>query len=379
MARRLAVGVLGGEEPAGGRVGEVALHVGEDVARRVGKLFVTRDLVGFQVGDGELRLVVEHLLEVRDVPARVGRVAVKAAAQMIVDAARRHVTQRGEVHLQRVLALGRVRPVAGVNAGEQVERDGLRELRGVAEAAVLGVEAAGELLITGVKQSEAGRGLAGLGGGCRRERAQLGQYLVGLLDDFGAVLVPGVGYLRQDGFQSWLTAAVFRRKIGAAGEGFQFRGQENRHGPAAPAGRRLDEGHVGSVYVGALLAVHLDRDEAVVHQLCDGRVLEGFPLHDVAPVTGRITDRQEDGLVFLARLGEGFLAPRVPVDRVVRVLEQVGRFLVDQPVRVLRDRGGGTLSTEDRKREQHDTDEESRPGMEGSFEHGTNRKVGCRE
>ena len=47
VGSRLAVGVLGGEEPAGSRVGEVALHVGEDVARRVGKLFVTRDLVGY--------------------------------------------------------------------------------------------------------------------------------------------------------------------------------------------------------------------------------------------------------------------------------------------------------------------------------------------
>ena len=342
--------------------------------RRVGKLFVTRDLVGFQVGDGELSLVVEHFLEMRDVPARVGRVAVEAAAQMIVDAARRHVTQRGEVHLQRVLALGRVRPVAGVNAGEQVERDGLRELRGVAEAAVHGVEAAGELLITGVKQSAAGRDVAWLARRCRRELAQLGQYLVGLLDDFGAVLVPGVGYLRQDSFQSWLTAAVFRRKIGTAGEGFQFRGQENRHGPAAPAaGRRLDEGHVGSVHVGTLLAVHLDRDEAVVHQLCDGRVLEGFPLHDVAPVTGRITDRQEDGFVFLARLGKGLLSPRVPVDGVVRVLEQVGRFLVDQPVRVLWDRAGGTLSPEIWKGEQRDANEECRPStQEKSLDHRTN-------
>ena len=284
---------------------------------------------------------------------------------MVVDAPGRHVAQRGEVHLQRALALGRVRTVAGVDAGEQVESDGLRELRGVAEAAVLGVEAAGELLITGVEQGDAGRGFAGLGGGGGREFTQLGQYLVGLLLDLGAVLVPGFGDLGQDGFQSWLTAAVFRRKIGAAGEGFQFRGQENRHGPAAPACRRLDESHVGGVHVGTFLAVHLDRHEVVVHELGDDRVLEGFPLHDVAPVAGRVTDRKEDRFVFLAGLGEGFLAPRVPVDGVVRVLEQVRRFLVDQAVRMLRGRAGRGLRAEDRRREQNGESEKSRAGATG--------------
>ena len=89
--------------------------------------------------------------------------------------------------------------MAGEDAGEQVERDGLRELRRVAEAAVFGVEAAGELLVTGVEQSEARRGLAGLGRMGRRELAQLGEDLVGLLFDLGAVLVPSVSDLGQDG------------------------------------------------------------------------------------------------------------------------------------------------------------------------------------
>ena len=70
-------------------------------------------------------------------------------------------------------------------------------------------------------------------------------------------------------------------------------------------------------------------------------VLERFALHDVAPVAGRVADAQEDGLVLLARLGEGLLAPRKPVHRVVLVLEQVGRFLPRQAVRIGRRSGGG--------------------------------------
>ena len=48
--------------------------------------------------------------------------------------------------------------------------------------------------------------------------------------------------------------------------------------------------------------------------------LKGLPLHDVAPVARGVADGQEDGLIFVPRLGEGFLAPRVPLDGVGGVL-----------------------------------------------------------
>jgi len=37
----------------------------------------------------------------------------------------------------------------------------------------------------------------------------------------------------------------------------------------------------------------------------------------------------------MARLGERFLSPRVPIDRIVRVLKKVRRLLVCESVRVL--------------------------------------------
>ncbi len=49
--------------------------------------------------------------------------------------------------------------------------------------------------------------------------------------------------------------------------------------------------------------------------------------HDVAPVAGGVADGEEDRLVFLARLGERLLAPGIPVDRVVGVLEEVRALL----------------------------------------------------
>ena len=62
-------------------------------------------------------------------------------------------------------------------------------------------------------------------------------------------------------------------------------------------------------------------------------VLERLVRHHVAPVARRVADRQEDRLVLGAGRGERLVAPRVPVDRVVGVLAQVGAGLVREPVR----------------------------------------------
>ena len=61
-------------------------------------------------------------------------------------------------------------------------------------------------------------------------------------------------------------------------------------------------------------------------------VLERLALHHVAPVAGRVADREQDRPILLARAREGLLAPRVPVDGVVLVLEEVRRGLVCEPV-----------------------------------------------
>ena len=90
LARRLgrdAVGVLGRIEAAAG-VGQVAIDVVERVvgdrgveARSPAACDASRQR------EHELRLVVEHLLEVRHAPARVDRVAMEAAADVIAHAA----------------------------------------------------------------------------------------------------------------------------------------------------------------------------------------------------------------------------------------------------------------------------------------------------
>jgi hypothetical protein len=61
-------------------------------------------------------------------------------------------------------------------------------------------------------------------------------------------------------------------------------------------------------------------------------VLKGFPFHDVAPVTGGITNGQKYGLIFLPGLLKRLICPGIPIHGIVSMLQQIGTFLMDQPV-----------------------------------------------
>ncbi len=123
-------------------------------------------------------------------------------------------------------------------------------------------------------------------------------------------------------------------KIRPGKEGQLFVGrQEHRQGPPTSAtGDQLMRDLVDLIDVRPLLAVDLDVDEMLVHELGDLLVLEALVLHHVAPVAGRVADRQQHGLARLAGELEGLVTPRVPVDRIVGVLEQVGAGLVCQAI-----------------------------------------------
>jgi len=99
------------------------------------------------------------------------------------------------------------------------------------------------------------------------------------------------------------------------------------------AGRGLDEGHVDLIDVGTFLAIDLDADKMVVEKSSDGGRLERFVLHDMAPMAGRVTDGEENRLVLGLRLGERLLAPREPINGIVRVLKEIRRFFLTKTIR----------------------------------------------
>ena len=141
--------------------------------------------------------------------------------------------------------------------------------------------------------------------------------------------------------------AVIGREVGAAEEGLQLRREEDAHRPSPTPGHGLDGRHVDVIQVRALLAIDLDRHEVAIQLRSGLLVLERLALHDVAPVAGRIADRQEDRPIQLTRLAQRLRPPRIPVDGVVGVLQQVRARLVRQAVG--HDEECGTGAAEERR------------------------------
>ena len=99
----VGVGVLGGGEAAV-LERELAQQVVEHALGDLAPLLVAGHLPGREIRAREQRVVVEHLLEVRHEPDRVDRIAVEAAAELVVNAAVGHAPQRAQRHRERLLA-----------------------------------------------------------------------------------------------------------------------------------------------------------------------------------------------------------------------------------------------------------------------------------
>jgi len=163
-------------------------------------------------------------------------------------------------------------------------------------------------------------------------RERRGELLALLADVVGMLVVELAHALQQFGKRRHAVARG-AREIRAAEER-QLVGREE-HGER-PAAASLREHRLGDlvdlVDVGPLLAVDLDVHEVVVHHPRDGRVLEGFVRHDVAPVARGVADREQDRLAGALRLRERLLAPGMPVHGVVGVLLEVGAGFAGEAV-----------------------------------------------
>ncbi len=173
------------------------------------------------------------------------------------------------------------------------------------------------------------------GRGRRRLRVgvEVRDHLVGRGLELFAPLPPrradGLEQLRESG----LAPARRRRVIRAAVEGLAVRRQEERERPAALARHELDGLHVDVVDVGTLLAVHLDRDEVPFESAAatssfskDSCSITWHQWQVEYPIERKI------GLFSAPRARECLLAPGIPVDRVVLVLEEVGGRLAGEAV-----------------------------------------------
>src|SRR5205085_6571755 len=94
-----------------------------------------------------------------------------------------------------------------------------------------------------------------------------------------------------------------------------------------------------AIDIGPFFAIDFDVYELAIHDRRRPFVLEGLMRHHVAPMAGRVTDREKDRFVFVTRFGERFFAPRIPINGVLRVLKRIGRLLTRESVAIRRTRG----------------------------------------
>ena len=90
--------------------------------------------------------------------------------------------------------------------------------------------------------------------------------------------------------------------------------------------------HVDLIEIRPLLAIDFDVHEVLVHELRDLFVFKRLVRHHVTPVTRRITDAQQHRFVLAARFFKRFFTPRIPIDRIVSVLQKIRTGFVDQVV-----------------------------------------------
>ena len=307
------------------RGGHLPLEPGDDRERRLAIARLAESVRRVGINGEELSVVVEHLLEVRNEPLGVDGIAVESSTHLVEDAAVLHRVERLSEH-------GGGAAVA--STGEIRERPVRRELRGAGESAVESVEAPGEIVLERPGETSVERRRILLRG--RSHRVADGRRdLFPLFPRLLAMILPVFREARQETSHADPAVNVVGREVRPREEGEAVRRENRGQGPPAGAREQLAGGHVNVVDVGALFPVDLDRHEVAVHQGGDGSVFERLPFHDVAPVAGRVTDREEDRFPLAPRLFEGLVPPGIPVDGVVLVLEQIGARFSGEPVRVL--------------------------------------------
>src|SRR5438552_14506064 len=125
-------------------------------------------------------------------------------------------------------------------------------------------------------------------------------------------LLTGYNYLLQHLIKTGPDMLVLRRPIRADIKRLQIWCQEYVQRPATLPGHGLNEGHVDFIDIGPFFAIDLDAHTMLVQIISHFLALEGFALHHVAPVAGRVADAQENRVVFAPGLGESLLSPRIP-------------------------------------------------------------------
>ena len=185
---------------------------------------------------------------------------MKSAGKLVVDAASRHALEGRDADVADVRIYR-----ARIAVQQQIERRRMRELGRTAETTMLGVEQAlraADDVIDNLRVHPIGVDL--------RERFGAANHVhhrVRLLVDFRFLLAESIGNGQQHALESRTSVVILRREIRSSKKRLAFWGKKRRERPSALSGHRLHCGLVSAVDIGALIAIYLDRDIFLVHDL----------------------------------------------------------------------------------------------------------------
>lgn len=94
--------------------------------------------------------------------------------------------------------------------------------------------------------------------------------------------------------------------------------------------------HIQIVNIRPLFAIDFDSDVMFIQVIGDFLVLKALSCHLVAPVACSVADRKENRLLLLHSPFECLISPRIPIDRLMGMLQQIGRICFNEPVMFLR-------------------------------------------
>ena len=86
------------------------------------------------------------------------------------------------------------------------------------------------------------------------------------------------------------------------------------------ASKHLHGIHIDLIEVWSFFTIDFDRNKMCVQNPRKGLTFETLVFHHVTPMAGRVTNGKKNRFVLLPRLGDGFLAPGIPIDWIVFVL-----------------------------------------------------------
>ena len=105
-------------------IGQRRVDPADDVFGDLGETVIGEELRGMDVIAQQLGVVVGHLLEVRNDPVLIDRVAMEAAGDLVVDAAARHLREGGARDVG-----GALFAAARVPVEQNFDDRGMRKLR----------------------------------------------------------------------------------------------------------------------------------------------------------------------------------------------------------------------------------------------------------